>query len=42
MSWMMKNIQAELIQQRGTSGSNFGYSSLYSAEKYVVPELCSG
>lgn len=28
---------AELIQQRGTSGSNFGYSSLYSAEKYVVP-----
>lgn len=28
---------AELIQQQGTSGSNFGYSSLYSAEKYVVP-----
>lgn len=28
---------AELIQQQGTSGSIFGYSSLYSAEKYVVP-----
>lgn len=28
---------AELLQQQGTSGSNFGYSSLYSAEKYVVP-----
>lgn len=28
---------AELIEQQGTSGSNFDYSSLYSAEKYVVP-----
>lgn len=24
---------AELIEQQGTSGSNFDYSSLYSAEK---------